>query len=734
MDNINCYGASPDEWDHFELLIGAGDLLPVVSKPGAVVSPKSSLQEVGKTPSLYNREGHAVGIKDWTSKQTSGEEIERWSAVPDLGICIQTRRVRAIDIDVTDALVADDIEEFVTEFIGLSLPARRRSNSSKCLLAFIVDGDWGKRRVEVAGGIVEVLMNGQQFIAVGTHPSGVRYEWDGGLPDVVPTLTVEGFESLWEGLVERFAVGDGAGVVTAYKERSVGLTRVLPDPVKDYLVAQGLVLGSNAVGDVYIECPWKGEHSDGGLSAAGTSTVWMVAGGNGHDVGHFKCLHAHCAGRTDDEFIEAIGAREVCDQVVIDLFPVLSYTEGEKEVKLVFKRNEKTGEILPEFINITTALGAPSFTGFELGFDTFRDEVMMTAAGRGEWISFADHHYTELWLGLVRKGFKELDYSKLKLAVFHVAMTNAFDSAQLWLSSLVWDGKERIEGFLRDYMGTEDNDYTRSVSRYMWTALAGRVMTPGVKADMVPIYIGKQGVGKSTAVSALSPSIEYFGDVSLADKDAEIGRKIRGKVVIELPELKGLKGKDMEHIKALITRTAEDNRKLYKEYYQKYNRRNVFFGTTNEDEFLSDDTGHRRWLPIEVGIVRDVDVGAIVMDCAQLWAEAREVYLAGGVEYAVAERLGRDVHDNYVLTDPWQTLLEEWLVTPRAIDGYVPEKDGVILADFITGVLKIEDKNISRREQMRVSSILKRLGYVSKACRKTGSVVKRWVHKDKMEK
>jgi hypothetical protein len=732
MDNNKCYGATPDDWDHLELLLGAGDLLPVVSKPGAAVSPKSTLQEVGKTPSLYNREGYAVGIKDWTSKVAESYEVERWSKVSDLGICIQTRHVRAIDIDVTDALVADDIEEFVTEFIGLSLPARRRSNSSKCLLAFIVDGDWGKRRVEVAGGIVEVLMNGQQFIAVGTHPSGVRYEWDGGLPDVVPVLSVEAFEALWGGLVDRFAVGDGPGVVTAYKERSVGLTRVLDDPIKDYLVEHDLVLSSNAAGDVFIECPWKGEHSDGGLGEPGTSTVWMVAGGNGHGVGHFKCLHAHCAGRTDDEFIEAIGAREVCDQVVIDMFPVAVKVAGESDVKLVFKRNEKTGEILPEFINITTALGAPSFTGFELGYDTFRDEVMMTVGGRGEWVSFGDHHYTELWLGLVRRGFKELDYAKLKLAVYHVAMSNAFDSAQLWLNGLVWDGVGRVEGFMRDYMGTEDTEYARSISRYMWTALAGRVLCPGVKADMVPIYIGKQGVGKSTAVAALSPAAEYFGDVSLADKDAEIGRKIRGKVVIELPELKGLKGKDMEHIKALITRTAEDNRKLYKEYYSKYYRRNVFFGTTNEDEFLSDDTGNRRWLPIEVGVAGEVDVGAIVMDCKQLWAEAREIYLAQGVEYAVAENLGRVAHEEYVLTDPWQPLIEEWLVTPRAIDGYIPEKDGVIINDFITGVLKIEDRNISRREQLRVSSILKKVGYVSKVCRRTGRLVKRWVHKDKL--
>ena len=722
------YGASAGEWAHLERVIGAADLLPVVSNPSAVISARSSMKDLGKTPSLYNREREVVGIKDWTIKQSTAEQISRWSQDGDLGICIQTRLVRAIDIDVTDVFVADDIEAYVVETVG-ALPVRRRSNSAKCLMLFRLEGEWGKRRVEVAGGLVEVLMNGQQCVAVGTHPSGARYEWDGGLPDDVPVISEEAFEAVWSGLVEKFSTGASAGIVE-YKERSRGLTVVKDDPVADYLRAEGLVLSVGSLGELRIECPWKEEHSDGGVggaAAAGTSTIWMVNGSNGHDSGHFKCLHAHCSGRTDDEFIEKIGAGAVVDQVIVDLFPVVVSGDEDKRSQLVFKRNEKSGEILPEFSNIVTALGCSAFTGVDIGFDQFRDEVMMSVEGRGEWVSFADHHYTELWLGLVKRGFKELDYAKLKLAVFHVAMKNVFDSAIEWLGSLVWDGKERVETFMIDYMGCEDGAYERSVGRYTWTALAGRVMSPGIKADMAPIYIGKQGAGKSTAVAAISPASEFFGDMSLADKDAEISRRIRGKLVMELPELKGLKGMNMEHIKAMMTRTEEENRKLYREYYSKFARRCVFFGTTNEDEFLSDDSGHRRWLPLEVGVVKDVDVGAIELDRAQLWAEGREMFMRGGIEYAVAEKLGRDVHDQYVLTDPWEELLRGWLRDPHPLDGHVPERDGVVVNDFLKDKLGIDDKNISRREQMRVASILKRLGFHNVSLRVDHKVVKRWV-------
>jgi predicted P-loop ATPase len=86
----------------------------------------------------------------------------------------------------------------------------------------------------------------------------------------------------------------------------------------------------------------------------------------------------------------------------------------------------------------------------------------------------------------------------------------------------------------------DDTAYTRAVSRYLWTALAGRIVTPGVKADMVPILVGGQGVGKSTGVSAMCPSNEFFTEVSFHEKEDDLARRMRGRLVGEIGELRGL--------------------------------------------------------------------------------------------------------------------------------------------------------------------------------------------------
>ena len=181
------WGATPAEWQR---LCGMGlqaDLLPVVSNPSAPISPRSKMKDLGKTPSKYNSQREAVGIPEWTDLKASDKDIARWQRDNDLGICLQTRQVRAIDIDITDAAMVERVRGLV-ELLGGVMPVRARPNSSKCLLAFRLDGVYSKRILRTDKGIIEFLANGQQFIAVGTHPSGARYEWEGGLPFEFPQL------------------------------------------------------------------------------------------------------------------------------------------------------------------------------------------------------------------------------------------------------------------------------------------------------------------------------------------------------------------------------------------------------------------------------------------------------------------------------------------------------------------------------------------------------------------
>lgn len=311
------YGARPEDWQHLDRLGLGSDLLPVVSRPGATISPKSSMKQLGKTPSQYNGGQMVVGISRWTDHQASDAELKRWMREPDYGICIQTRLVRALDIDVANEAIAAAIVKAARQELGIDLPIRRRPNTGKCLLAFRLAGDFPKRVMKVEGGMIEFLGDGQQFIAVGTHTSGARYEWVNGLPETFPEITAQQFEDLWGSLGVQFATEEPKEFKTSDRRRGQHLD--VDDPVATFLYDQGLVLDEDRRGGLLIECPWQHEHSGG--EAGDSSTMWLIAGTNGHGQGHFRCLHAHCDHRTRQDYLAAIGYQDDVANDFEDLGP-----------------------------------------------------------------------------------------------------------------------------------------------------------------------------------------------------------------------------------------------------------------------------------------------------------------------------------------------------------------------------------------------------------------------------
>jgi KaiC/GvpD/RAD55 family RecA-like ATPase len=296
----NIWGASAEDWTHFDMILGLlDDLLPVVSNPHAEIAEGSTLKALGKVPSVYDRAGKVVGLRNWTSRCTTANEMTGWAAQRDYGICVQTRRCRAIDIDIDDPVKAARIAAYVDKALGVALPRRVRDGTAKLLMPVLVAGEMGKTVIHTDGGAVEVLGNGQQFIAVGTHPKGAKYRWEGGLPGSIPEVSPDAFRELLAGLAEAYAI---APVVEgkAPGEREADIAGV-DDPVADWLESQGLVEGSTPRG-LKVRCPWADEHSDGNEEA-----MWLPAGGRGKAEGHFKCLHSHCEGRTRSDYLAAVG-------------------------------------------------------------------------------------------------------------------------------------------------------------------------------------------------------------------------------------------------------------------------------------------------------------------------------------------------------------------------------------------------------------------------------------------
>ncbi|CAH3623829.1 VapE domain-containing protein [Enterobacter hormaechei] len=710
MPEKKIWGATPDEWFHFDLVLGRTDqLLPVVCNPGATISPNSKLKMLGKTPSLYNRDRLATGIAQWTEHVVTEHDFARWSNEPDYGICVRTGHGwLALDCDSEDEDIQADIHKTLVQLLGELPPRRWRANSNKCLYLLAVDGDFRKRIHRLAGdmGIIELLANGQQFVACGTHSSGSRIEWDGGLPDEPPAITADQLETLWQRLAEQLPVSvtTEAGS-TKMRDRST-FTPGATDDTAEYLDANGWTLLDGANGERYIRCPFEDGHSTGGDP---TSTVYFPGGTAGFEQGHFKCLHASCAHRGDGDFLNAIGIRN-------DDFEDLTSTDVAEPLPLPAFERDKWGRIEATISNAAKAVVRPDFVDIDIRFDQFRDEIMFAQAGSGQWQAFTDADYARLRITMEKRGFKPVGRELIRDVVLLAADEQPFDSATTWLNGLEWDGVPRIESFYHTHFGTADTPYTRAVSMYMWTALAGRVLEPGVKADMVPILVGPQGCGKSSGVEALSPDPAFFTEISFAEKDDDLARKMRGRLVAEIGELRGLNTKELESIKAFVTRTHENWIPKYREFATQFPRRLVFVGTTNEDEFLADKTGNRRWLPVEVS---KVDVKAIKTDLLLLWAESRETFKRlGGIQFRDAERLGASVHEQYTIKDAWLETVEKWLDTPDLMTNDIPRNCEFLRAsDVLRDAIGLNPEKVSRREQMRISGVLQNCGY--KASRET---------------
>lgn len=710
---MSSYGARPGAWEDW-LSLGVGDdLLPAVANPNAQISPDSKLVAVGKTPSRYNQKREVVGIGKWTSYLPSPKEIEAWSKEPDYAISVQTRSIiGAFDTDVEDPKKAKAIRKAIIDFLG-PCPVRYRENTGKFLIPFKRDFSLTKRVLPVDGGMIEVLGEGQQFIADGYHQSGTRYQWNGTALPEIQELDQERFDALWNMLVMCFGTGEPS---IAREKKDVRQDQVAlgVDPVAGWIVDNWETYDVGSAGQIFIECPFAVSHT---TDSGPTATAYYPAGTGGYEQGHFVCLHAHCAGRSDRDYLDATGysASEFAD-LPATIGPAEPVGEGEKreDEPLILVR-DKQGRIEPTADNIVKLCSRPDRVGKHLAFDAFKDELIWAPAdqlpGEEQWRAFSDVDYVDIRIELERRGMKAMGHELLRSAINKVAAERRFDTAQEWLSRLRWDGVARMESFCHLAWGWAPGEYSSAVGRYIWTGLAGRVIEPGCQCDMAPILVGPQGAGKTSAIKAMAPSEEHYVTIPLDDHDDDTSRRLRGKLVGELEELRGLNSRAIEAIKAWLTRTSEGWIPKYKEFESTFKRRLLFFGSTNDHEFLNDPTGERRWLP---GLCGKLDIQWIKDNRDQLWAEGAAMFLVSGVDWEQAQKLGLEEHNEFKVTDSWESAVHRWL-NEKPMMGLSPAEEGhCTITDALSGAVNIPLQHQDKTKEMRMAKVLRGMGWERK--------------------
>lgn len=237
-------------------------------------------------------------------------------------------------------------------------------------------------------------------------------------------------------------------------------------------------------------------------------------------------------------------------------------------------------------------------------------------------------------------------------AVHGLRVENPVHPICAYLDKLKWDGVPRISRLLSTYFSAEDTELHRAMAEKVMVAAVRRVREPGAKFDTILVLEGPQGSGKSQAVALLAGA-EYHSDQEILAMDPKAqAEALEGVWIFELCELQGLGKADIDKVKAFASRTADRMRPAYARFRETHPRQTIFIGTTNDQQYLRDQTGNRRFWPVKTG---KVDLDGLRRDRDQLWAEAAALE-AAGASLVLPEALwpmAAEAQAARIVEDPW---------------------------------------------------------------------------------
>lgn len=308
---------------------------------------------------------------------------------------------------------------------------------------------------------------------------------------------------------------------------------------------------------------------------------------------------------------------------------------------------------------------------------------------------------------LQSKGLQRVSREIVNDAIGLVSLDHKYHPIRGWLDGLPpgWDQQPRVSTLLPRYFGTDDNEYYRVVSSCFLTGMVARIYQPGCKADYMPVLEGEQGELKSSACRILAGDA-FFSDTlpELTGDPIRLCQHLRGKWLIEIAELSAVAKADPHRLKSFVSTQVE-------RYMPKYGRNEVveprqclFVGTTNDERYLRDDTGGRRFWPVKCGTI---DLEGLKRERTQLFAEAVEGYKNGAQwwpDRSFELTYMKPIQESRFQSDAWEDALMEYEpLCPTA---------GLPLLAIAKQVLNLRaDIEFSPTDQRRLISCLHRRGW-----------------------
>lgn len=332
-------------------------------------------------------------------------------------------------------------------------------------------------------------------------------------------------------------------------------------------------------------------------------------------------------------------------------------------------------------------------------YDTFTQKTSLETEGQiREW---ADSD-TLVMVDALQKGFgmPKIRKPTVEDAVNLFAYEHRRNSAQEWAGALKWDEVPRVEELFIAGFGAYPNSYIRAVGRCFMVGMVARVLDPGCQVDTLPVLEGPQGSRKSTGLRVLGAGYHVECQENISNKDFYL--VLAGKFLVEIAELTSFTHADIRRINAVITCRVDRYRAPYERRAADHPRACVFAATTNQDDWNRDDSGARRFWPVQCG---KIDPAWISQHRGQLYAEAVARYRKGELWYDVPNDLAKIEQEKR---------REEDIIAP-ILSRYLAKRTRVTLADCLeTGLGMERSQRFDRAMQSRVTVLLKRWGYEPK--------------------
>jgi hypothetical protein len=444
-----------------------------------------------------------------------------------------------------------------------------------------------------------------------------------------------------------------------------------------------------------VVCPWQDKHTTGALHNSST-VIFAASVPNG--PGGFHCSHSHCVSRSATEVLRELERRAVAGS-------------SERAWMAELRRTSK-GELKASFGNLVRILmHDPEYAG-KLRLDEMQGAV-----------SLADVDVTDALVSSIRVDIEQRyaiqpGDAETARAVQLVASKNAFHPVRDFLKCLKWDGVQRLNDVALKILkvrsdSEEEAALAKLLVRRWFIGLVARPLAPGCKMDTALILEGAQGIGKSTFFRLIAG--EWFSDTEMAlDKDAMM--QLRGAWIYEWAELDVMGRQSVTRVKAFLSSTEDKFRPPFGRTPATVPRGGVIVGTTNNQDFLHDPSGSRRFWVVSVSVI---DKGLLRAQREQLLAEAVAAHL-GGERYWLDEEEEKQreaLAIRFADSDPWEDRVLEFAAAQQRVRTQ----------DVMLQALNVPMDRLTKQYEMRVGSILRRAGYHREQARVGGKVTRFWV-------